>query len=114
MGATFLSRFQTYAAVPRTFFNCFGLRRFFAFELARSVWCRLTETPTQWVAHRKTLGKGLVRRPLLSVSCAALVYPPFPASKTDTRFKRLRPKRVAIKPPQSWGARNRRKGNTRS
>jgi hypothetical protein len=40
MGITFLSHFRNYAAVLQTFFNCFGLRRFFAIELARNVWCR--------------------------------------------------------------------------
>jgi hypothetical protein len=40
MGMNFLSYFRNYAAVQRTFFNCFGLRRFFAIELARNVWCR--------------------------------------------------------------------------
>jgi hypothetical protein len=40
MGMTFLSYFGNYAAVPQTFFSCFGLRRFFAIELARNVWCR--------------------------------------------------------------------------
>src|ERR1039457_5109812 len=42
MGMTFLSYFGNYAAVPQTFFSCFGLRRFFAIELARNVWCRHT------------------------------------------------------------------------
>jgi len=40
MGMTFLSYFRNYAAVLQTFFNCFGLRRFFAIEPARNVWCR--------------------------------------------------------------------------
>src|ERR1039458_4709538 len=39
MGMTFLSYFRNYAAVLQTFFNCFGLRRFFAIELARNDWC---------------------------------------------------------------------------
>jgi hypothetical protein len=40
MGMTFLSYFRNYAAVLQTFFNYFGLRRFFAIELARNDWCR--------------------------------------------------------------------------
>src|ERR1039458_4806281 len=33
--------------------------------------------PTRWVARRKAVGKGLVPRPLFSLSLAALVYPAF-------------------------------------